>query len=346
MTMMIRRLAFERALLAHLDELGIEHRGASGRAALSGLDRHERLKRLASFAIRETGDPLLGVKIGRRVPLASYGALGHAILSAPTLRHAMWLIVKHIGIVQAGPGRPARVTNGKGRVYLEYHHPIILPESATFHIDLFLASSLQQMRYLVDPGLSGFEVEVRRGLPDIGAYQTALGVPVRDGATVDRLSAPAELVNMRLPGAFVAQSEAHLRLAENALTGIDTGSGTTRAVQGVLLDLSGEAAHAPFVARALGLSERTLRRRLRAEGTSFEDQCARARLDLARSYLRSLPVRDVADMLGYHDASTFRRAFRRWSGSTPAEFLASLEDGHPERGKRLDGSSPGSLPVR
>ena len=335
--MIIRRMAFERALLAHLDELGIEHRGASGRQALHGLDRHERLKRLASFAIRATGAPLLGLKVGRRVPLASYGALGHAILSAPTLRHAMWLIVRHMGIVQAVPGQPARVTNGKGRVYLEYSHPIILPESATFLIDLFLASSLQQMRYLVDPGLSGFEVEVRRCLPDMVAYQAALGVPVRDGATVDRLSAPAALVNMRLPGAFVAQSEAHLRLAENALTGIDAGSGTARAVQGVLLDLNGEAAHAPSVARALGLSERTLRRHLRAEGTSFEDQCAKARLDLARSYLRSLPVRDVADMLGYHDASTFRRAFRRWSGSTPAEFLTSLEDGRPGRAKRLRG---------
>jgi len=325
MATIIRRLAFERALLAQLDELGVDHRVAAGHETLRGLDRHERLGRLAGFAIRETGDPLLGVKVGRRVPLASYGALGHAILSAPSLRHAMRLIVKHMGIVQAGPRRAARITHGQGRVYLEYLHPIVLPESATFLTDMFLASSLQQMRHLTDPGLKGFEVEVRRRLADIAAYETAVGVPVRDGAAVDRLSAPADLVNAPLPAAFVAQSDAHLRLAENALADIDAGGGIARSVRGVLFDLDGEAVQASTVARGLGLSERTLRRQLRAEGTSFGDQSAKARFDLARAYLRSLPVRDVAEMLGYHDASTFRRAFRRWSGATPAEFVASLQ---------------------
>lgn len=327
MAMVIRRLAFEQALLAHLDEVGVDHRAVSNNEALRGLDRHERLHRLAGFAIRETADPLLGAKVGRRVPLASYGALGHAILSAPTLRHAMRLIVKHMGIVQTAPRRPARVTNGKGRVYLEYLHPIVLPESATFITDLFLASSLQQMRHLMDPGLKGIEVEVRRRLADIGAYEAAVGVPVRDRATVDRLSAPAELVNARLPAAFVPHSGAHLRLAENSLADIDAGGGIARSVQGALFDLDGNTTHAVTIARTLGLSERTLRRQLQAEGTSFGDQRAQARFDLARSYLRDLPVRDVAEMLGYHDASTFRRAFRRWSGSTPAEFVASIPMG-------------------
>ena len=331
--MIIRRLAFEQALLAHLDEIGVDHRAASSNEALRGLDRHERLHRLAGFAVRETSDPLLGIKVGRRVPLASYGALGHAILSAPTLRHAMRLIVKHMGIVQTEPRRPARVTNGKGRVYLEYLHPILLPEAATFFTDLFLASSLQQMRHLMDPGLKGFEVEVRRRLPDIGAYEAAVGVSVRDRAAVDRLSAPAELANARLPAAFVPQSGAHLRLAENSLADIDVGSGVARSVQGMLFDPDGNAAHASTIARTLGLSGRTLRRQLQAVGTSFGDQRAKARFDLARSYLRDFPVRDVAEMLGYHDASTFRRAFRRWSGSTPAEFVASIPADRSEHGE-------------
>jgi AraC-like DNA-binding protein len=327
MAIIIRRLAFERALLIHMDEIGVDHRAASNNEALRGLDRHERLHRLAGFAIRETGDPLLGVKVGRRVPLADYGALAHAMLSAPTLRHAMRLIVRHMGLVQSTPRLPARITNGKARVYLEYLHPIILPESATFFTDLFLSSLLEQMRRLTDPALKGFEVEVRRRLANVGEYETAIGVPVRDAAAIDRLSAPAELANARLPAAFVAQSDAYLRLAENSLADVDTEGGVARSVQSVLLDRDGAPARASTIARTLGLSERTLRRQLRAEGTSYADQCARARFDLARSYLRSLPVHDVADMLGYHDASTFRRAFRRWSGSTPAQFAASFQAG-------------------
>lgn len=326
MATIIRRLAFESALLAHLDEIGVDHRAWSSNEALRGLDRNQRLHRLAGFAICETNDPLLGVKVGRRVPLAGFGALGHAILSAPTLRHAMRLTVKHQGIVQPQPRNAARVTHGKGRVYLEFLHPIVLPESPTFLTDMFLASSLQQMRQLTDPGLKGFEVEVNRRLPDRAAYEAVMGVPVRDKGEINRLSAPTVLATARLPGAFGTQSEAYTRLAENALADVDAPGGIARSVETILLETDAAASVAE-VALRLGLSERTLRRRLHAAGTSFADVWAGAQFELARAYLRNLPVRGVAEMMGYHDASTFRRAFRRWSGSSPAKFAAAQAKG-------------------
>jgi AraC-like DNA-binding protein len=72
-------------------------------------------------------------------------------------------------------------------------------------------------------------------------------------------------------------------------------------------------------ARALGVSTRTLQRRLYAEGAAFGDIVDALRRELASAYLdRGIPIPEVASLLGYADRTAFHRAFRRWTGSSPA----------------------------
>ena len=75
----------------------------------------------------------------------------------------------------------------------------------------------------------------------------------------------------------------------------------------------------PDVARQLGMSERTLARRLGAEKTSFATVLMQLRKDLANRYLedRSLSVSQIAWLLGYRDVSAFTHAFKRWTGTNP-----------------------------
>ena len=76
------------------------------------------------------------------------------------------------------------------------------------------------------------------------------------------------------------------------------------------------------VARDLGLSERTLQRRITEEGTSFRDLLVEARQELGRQLLSdpSAEIDEVACLLGYQDASSFYRAFRYWEGVTPSRW--------------------------
>ena len=76
------------------------------------------------------------------------------------------------------------------------------------------------------------------------------------------------------------------------------------------------------VARRLGMSERTLHRRLADEGESFQTLVTRARQDAAESLLRSgrHSLVDVAFLTGFSDQTAFTRAFKRWTGLTPSEF--------------------------
>ncbi|WP_313462863.1 helix-turn-helix domain-containing protein, partial [Pseudomonas nitroreducens] len=76
------------------------------------------------------------------------------------------------------------------------------------------------------------------------------------------------------------------------------------------------------VASELGLSERTLQRRLAEEGSSYQQLLADTRRQLAERYLGegNLPATDIAALLGYSEPSVFFRAFRHWTGLTPGEY--------------------------
>jgi AraC-like DNA-binding protein len=80
------------------------------------------------------------------------------------------------------------------------------------------------------------------------------------------------------------------------------------------------------VAREMAMSPRTLRRRLREEGTTFREVVGDLRKGLALDYLESsdLSLEEIAALLGYEDAANFNRAFRRWLGEAPGRYRSSL----------------------
>jgi AraC-like DNA-binding protein len=81
------------------------------------------------------------------------------------------------------------------------------------------------------------------------------------------------------------------------------------------------------IARELGISSRTLRRRLAEEGQSFQGLLDRCRMEFAALEFRirrKLSLSDMALRLGYSEHSTFSRAFARWSGMAPQEYRRSV----------------------
>jgi AraC-like DNA-binding protein len=85
--------------------------------------------------------------------------------------------------------------------------------------------------------------------------------------------------------------------------------------------LAGGSCTLAGTARVLGLSARTLQRRLREEGTSFAQVVDLLRRELAVAYLeRRIPIPEIAALLGYSDETAFHHAFNRWTGSSPARY--------------------------
>jgi AraC-like DNA-binding protein len=91
-------------------------------------------------------------------------------------------------------------------------------------------------------------------------------------------------------------------------------------------------AHAEEIAHRLGLSRRTLGRRLASEGLTFEGILSALRADLARRYLgdEALPISEIAWLVGYKEVSAFTHAFTRWTGKTPRQARVREKTGRAE----------------
>jgi AraC-like DNA-binding protein len=102
----------------------------------------------------------------------------------------------------------------------------------------------------------------------------------------------------------------------------DTTPGLIRALQALIFDLEHGPASLGDIANRLALSERTLRRRLRALGTSYNKILQDVRSSTAKEWLRdsNLTMESIAWRLGYTETANFRHAFKRWTGQSPQAF--------------------------
>ena len=98
--------------------------------------------------------------------------------------------------------------------------------------------------------------------------------------------------------------------------------------------LAGSRPDLPMVAKELGISERTLQRRITDEGTSFRQLLNETRHEFVRQYLgnASVEITEAAFLVGYEDPNSFYRAFRSWEGKTPAEWRAANQRPTSKRG--------------
>jgi AraC-like DNA-binding protein len=152
-------------------------------------------------------------------------------------------------------------------------------------------------------------------------------VPVRRGAVAHMLEYAAEAGRLpvdRDAGEFNSM-QVYDRIVERLAPG--GGSPATDLADRVRAAIDGGAADQPRIARSVGMSVPTLRRRLAAHGADFRALRAQALNDRARRLLAGgRRPGDVADALGFADARSFSRAFKAWNGVTPARYAAQMSE--------------------
>lgn len=150
-------------------------------------------------------------------------------------------------------------------------------------------------------------------------YETYFGAPVHQGSNASISFAAADALRP-----FLTVNEGMWRVFEpdlrRRLSEVEASATTAERVRAVLLELlPGNAATIEKAAERLGLSKRTLQRRLENEGANFRALVNLTREDLARHYLGNTTMsgREIAFLLGFEDPNSFYRAFQEWTGQTP-----------------------------
>jgi AraC-like DNA-binding protein len=153
-----------------------------------------------------------------------------------------------------------------------------------------------------------------------------LGVEAEFGAAVDEMAFPREMKDLPVVSADPYLNELLVGYCEEALARRATRDGAVRAaVENAIAPLLPHGkARVGEIARKLGLSQRTLARRLASEQLTFGGVLDQLRSDLAQRHVRdsTLSISQIAWLVGYQEVSAFTHAFKRWTGMTPREMRA------------------------
>ncbi|MFP5114087.1 helix-turn-helix domain-containing protein [Bacillaceae bacterium C204] len=166
-------------------------------------------------------------------------------------------------------------------------------------------------------------VEFSHSMGDIQALEAYFGCNIQIGANCNRLT--LHRGDLDLP--FVSYNEELLEILtpvlDKSLDEQQSSRSITEMVKWIMKrGLTGGRPDIQTVASELGMSDRTLQRRLTDEGTSFKHLLTQVRHKLAQEYLAdpSFDIKEVAFMIGYEDQNSFYRAFRIWEGDTPLNW--------------------------
>jgi len=273
-------------------------------------------------AVSATGDPCFGLYVSRFVNYTTFHALGAAVLASATLREGFGRLARYSRVV--GDAATARLEDRGERVRLviDITTATPVPDEA---IDALLSLALRVARLLRDNRtLSPLRVEFVRPEPSPSEpFQRFFRAPIKFGMRTNVVEFAAAEFDTRLP---TGNAEVVRRIDEvlaRYVARLDDRQILSRLRAAIVEQLpDGEPSQAA-VARALGMSARTLQRRLAEAGTSYQSVLDEARADLARAYLsEGWSVTETAFTLGFSDTSSFSRAFRRWTGMAPSALSA------------------------
>ena len=289
------------------------------------------MERLWAAAEQLTGDPDLGLHSAEGCNPGALGILGYVLLSCGTAAQALERLARHapllneglqVQLLMEGDQTLCRFGAATGSTSYLQHRPRQAIETLAAGIVLTLRRLAAQPQQAPQP----LAVHFRHPAPaSLGEHQRLLGPVVLFGQAHDQvrdasaaLQAPLLSADPGLPAMF--EGDALRRL--QALASQTTLRGRALAV--VAARLRRTVPTLASVAAAPGVSGRSLQRGLQAERCAYRDIVDEVRHTLALAHLArpGSTATDVAFLLGFSEPSAFSRAFRRWTGVTPAQFLA------------------------
>lgn len=322
--------------LRHLAEVytqePTEHEPFSEILVRSGLepdriaDPDARIDLLHEAGVIETACRSLDDKtFAARAALASRGPgtlLSYMVKTSGTVADALELAKRFYAVQDPDLRLEISETDVAVRVTIE--SGVIPSRQYPRHREFLLCGLYTRTRQIVGPGLWPLSLELET---DDLSHCEAIAELAECGVTGNRmgyaLNMPAGALSTEIPtadrtllGHLLSQGETQLRKRPEAVEGL-----SDKVASMIRGRLPGQLPNGDEVASELGMTRRTMTRRLSAEGTNFKTLVDTARCDVSKALMiQNVSIAQIAFLLDFADQAAFSVAFKRWTGATPARY--------------------------
>jgi len=317
----LARLAY-----AHADEKGADvdillRKAGLSRGQIDDPAAHLEVPRQIRFlnlVAEALGDDLLGFHLSQNFDPRTIGLLYYVLASSDTLNEAIRRVARYSSIVNEG----VRLTQREGKgIDLAIEYVGISRHLDRHQIEFWMAGIMRICRQLTNRHLTADRVTFVHRRSVTSELRSFYGCKLKFGADADQATFPLSVRNIPVVSADPYLNKLLIKYCEEALAHRETtrSSFGTSVENAIAVLLPHGRAQNSQVARKLGMSQRTLGRRLASEGLTFTGVLNALRSDLAKRHLgdRSLSISKIAWLLGYSDLSAFSTAHKRRTGMTP-----------------------------
>lgn len=281
----------------------------------------ETISRVWELAAERSGNPAIGLAQHDVARPASFDVVGYTMMSCASLAAAFERLTRYLRILSDVVAMELAEEGGRYCVTFDVDggdRPV--PRQ---RVEYILAMLISFCRWVAGREIAPLRVEIPYPVPgDRALYDATFRCPLGFGARSSRLEFALADVNRPLATSNPVLAELHERFAGEYLARAGAAETGQRVRAEIIARLPDGEPRRDEIAHALHLSERTLQRRLQAEGTSFHQLLDDTRRELADRHLGELQLSlaQAAYLLGFADQSSFVRACKRWFGVPPGQY--------------------------
>jgi len=269
-----------------------------------------------------TGDVNFGLHLGESVHPSAFDVVGYSALNSPTIGAAFTRVARYHSIWTDGALFTPELSDATSSIVYRYADTSISEHRQDSEMTLATVTTL--CRNLVSPDFAPICVEFQHEEPDDTSEHLRLfRCPVQFSASSNRVTFASSFLSLPIDKADASLCAVLDRHAEEMLAKYPPRDSLIDQVQSIIAnEFRGGDPSLERVADELTLTPRTLQRKLHELGTSHNELLDQMRRQLAMRYLREpeMAICEVAYLLGFSEASSFHRAFKRWTGVTPKDF--------------------------
>ncbi|WP_447791956.1 AraC family transcriptional regulator ligand-binding domain-containing protein [Pseudomonas farris] len=274
-------------------------------------------------------DPMLALRIGQQLHLTAYGMAGFALLSSATLEEAIEIANDFALLLNLKQRLRVERQDALARITLVDNFSLV-GNDKYFCALLETSKVLTLLRDILGHRFEAtwISLNITGSDQEAEAISALLQVPVTLNSTQNSICFHSQFLGMSLPQSHSITHNACKTLCTIQLQEVSQRYNLCYQIQKILLASTSCIPALTEIAGQLHLSPRTLRRRLEAMDTSYNQILEELRKKLAIRYLLDTPMTTeaISEKLSYSDAANFRHAFKRWTGASPKAFRSQNRD--------------------